>query len=253
MPITRSRGAAPRVVLSMGPGKLSGLRRGDRLELSSEIQVDGRLRQAVAALRRAAVRLRPARGGRARARPAQVAAGAPRGDRAPQARAVASGCRTASTTAPWSSTATMRVGDDFPCRLDRCYANVVVSASSPQARGDERMIIGANKPSGRIVQNKSRLNAIRIAPRGRPRQRAADRASCAARSLRLRPQRKVVLSQKVDGARARRRARRHRGDALGRAPARLQRAGRRRADRRPRPRRAQPTRLVRRSRLAGGA
>ncbi|MET0128737.1 MAG: hypothetical protein ABW249_09105, partial [Solirubrobacterales bacterium] len=39
VPITSAPGAAPRVVLSMGPGKLSGLRRGDRLELLSEVQV----------------------------------------------------------------------------------------------------------------------------------------------------------------------------------------------------------------------
>ena len=39
VPITRTRDAQPRVVLSMGPGKLAGLRQGDRLELSSEVQV----------------------------------------------------------------------------------------------------------------------------------------------------------------------------------------------------------------------
>ena len=39
VPITRTAGAARRVALSMGPGKLAGLRRGDRLELSSEVQI----------------------------------------------------------------------------------------------------------------------------------------------------------------------------------------------------------------------
>ena len=59
------------------------------------------------------------------------------------------------------------------------------------------MIIGANKPSGRIVQNKSRLNAIRLAP-GTTAQRLVTR-DLRRGSLRLRPRRKVVLSQKVEG------------------------------------------------------
>jgi hypothetical protein len=90
---------------------------------------------------------------------------------------------------------TTRIGKRFPCRLDHCYANVVVSASSPRARGDERMIIGSNKPSGRIVQDKSRLSAVRLAP-GAVAQRLVSR-KLRGRSLRLRPQRKVMLSQKV--------------------------------------------------------
>ena len=92
---------------------------------------------------------------------------------------------------------TTRIGDHFPCPLDRCYANVVVSASSPQASGDQRMIIGANKPNGRIVQNKSRLNAIRLG-RGETARRLVTKRLRRG-SLRLRPRRKVVLSQKVEG------------------------------------------------------
>ena len=109
------------------------------------------------------------------------------------------------------------------------------------------MIIGANKPNGRIVQNKSRLNAIRLAP-GEHRAARLVTEQLRRGSLRLRPRRKVVLSQKVDGL--------ERGDVLAVAAAlrsdvrhaRLQRAGRRRswsspAGRAPRP----PSRLVRRS------
>ena len=59
------------------------------------------------------------------------------------------------------------------------------------------MIIGANKPGGRIVQNKSRLNAIRLAP-GTTAQRLVT-SDLRRGSLRLRPRRKVVLSQKVEG------------------------------------------------------
>ena len=196
VPITRTPGAAPRVVLSMGPGKLSGLRRGDRLELSSEVQVTVDCD-----------------------RPSPRCTGRPY-DYDPRVTVTLELAGRESASAPSRVLARRRlrcrqrlpnrqhhcpvvfdritrVGDDFPCRLDRCYANVVVSASSPHSRGDERMIIGANKPNGRIVQNKSRLNAIRLAP-----QVAAQRLRTKhlrRGSLRLRPRRKVVLSQKVDG------------------------------------------------------
>src|SRR4029079_8078850 len=39
VPITRTAGAAPRAALSMGPGQRAVLRRADRLELSSELQI----------------------------------------------------------------------------------------------------------------------------------------------------------------------------------------------------------------------
>ncbi len=39
VPITRRPGRGERIALSMGPGRLAGLRRGDRLDLSSEVQV----------------------------------------------------------------------------------------------------------------------------------------------------------------------------------------------------------------------
>jgi hypothetical protein len=208
VPITHTPGAAPRVALSMGPGKLSGLRRGDRLELSSEVQVTVDCD-----------------------RPSPRCAGRPY-DYDPQVTVTLELARRKSANAPSRVVArrrlrcrqrlpnrqhhcpvvfdrTTRVGDDFPCPLDRCYANVVVAASSPHARGDQRMIIGANKPNGRIVQDKGRLNAIRIA-RGVSARRLRT-SDLRRRSLRLRPRRKVVLSQKVEGL--------ERGDVLAVAAA----------------------------------
>jgi hypothetical protein len=178
----------------MGPGKLSGLRRRDRLELLAEVQVTVDCD-----------------------RPSPRCAGRPydydpnlvvtlevaprRSTRAPS-RVIArrkQGCRQRLPNrqhhCPVVFDHTTRIGKRFPCRLDHCYANVVVSASSPRARRDERMIIGSNKPSGRIVQDKSRLSAVRLAP-GTVAQRLVSR-KLRGRSLRLRPQRKVMLSQKV--------------------------------------------------------
>ena len=208
VPITRRRGAEPRVVLSMGPGKLSGLERGDRIELSSEVQVTVDCDKPSA---------------RCVGRPydfdphvqvsLELAA-----HNSPAARSRVIARRTLSCRqrlpnrqhhCPVVLDRTTRIGDHFPCPLDRCYANVVVSASSPLASGDQRMIIGANKPNGRIVQNKSRLNAIRLAPGETARRLVTERLRRG--SLRLRPRRKVVLSQKVDGL--------ERGDVLAVAAA----------------------------------
>jgi hypothetical protein len=91
----------------------------------------------------------------------------------------------------------LRVGKHFPCRLDRCFANVIVSATNARARREDRIIIGANKPSGRIVQNKSRLNVVTLTRKAKGRRLSTHHLT--RHSLRLRPQRKVLLSQKVDG------------------------------------------------------
>jgi hypothetical protein len=195
VPITRERAAAPRIVLQLGPGKLSGLRRGDRLELSDEVQVTVDCDES-----------QPRCAGRPYDFDPIVIASlelGPHKSLGPRSVVLA---RTELTCrqrlparqhhCPIAFDETIRVGDHFPCRPDHCFARVVVSAHSDQARGGERMIIGANKPSGRIVQNKSRLNAVWIAPGVHGRRLRTGKLR--RRSLRLRPQRKVVLSQRVD-------------------------------------------------------
>jgi hypothetical protein len=194
VPITRRPGAEPRIVLSMGPGRLSGLHRRDRLELLAEVQITVDCDKPSA---------------RCAGRPydydpnvvVTLELASRRSTRAPS-RVIArrkQGCRQRlphrQHHCPVVFDRTTRIGKHFPCRLDHCYANVIVSASSRRARGNERVIIGSNKPNGRIVQDKSRLSAIRLAP-GEAAERRLTR-NLRRHSLRLRPQRKVVLSQKV--------------------------------------------------------
>jgi hypothetical protein len=195
VPITRDRAAAPRIVLEMGPGRLSGLRHGDRLELSAEVQVTVDCDES-----------QPRCAGRPYDFDPRVVASVEVGSRKSLGGRSAVLARTDLTCrqklparqhhCPIAFDETIRIGDHFPCRPDHCFAKVVVSAHSDQARGGERMIIGANKPSGRIVQNKSRLNAVWIA-HGVHGERLRT-GKLRRRSLRLRPQRKVVLSQRVD-------------------------------------------------------
>lgn len=195
VPITRGLGSEPRVVLSLGPGKLAAIQRGGHLELSSEVQLtvdcdkpsrrcagrpytyDPRISVALVVAPR-----RSSGAGQVVARRTLT-------------------CRQKLPNrqhhCPVAFNTTLRVGKHFPCRLHRCFANVVVSASNPRARPADRIIIGANKPSGRIVQNKSRLNAVMRDRGSRGRRLATHHLT--RHSLRLRPQRKVLLSQKVDG------------------------------------------------------
>jgi hypothetical protein len=196
VPITREPGASPRIVLAMGPGRLSGLERGDRLRLSSEVQVTVDCDQP-----------QPRCAGRpydfdpkvevSLVLAARKSVGAPAAVLARRTLTCRQKLPNRQHHCPVVFDRTVRVGKHFPCPFDHCFASVVVSAHSPQAHGGERMIIGANKPSGRIVQNKGRLNAIRLEPGARGHRLATGKLR--RRSLRLRPQRKVILSQRVDG------------------------------------------------------
>jgi hypothetical protein len=196
VPITRKRGASPRVVLSIGPGKLSGLRARDRLELLSEVQITVDCDKPSARCTGRPYRFDPhIRVTLELARRASVGA---------RSRVLADRnltCRQRLPNrqhhCPVAFDRTVRVGRHLPCPPDRCFANVVVSASSPRAGRDQRIIIGSNKPSGRIVQNKSMLSAITLAPGSRAERLRTSRLR--RRSQRLRPRRKAVLSQKVEG------------------------------------------------------
>jgi hypothetical protein len=195
VPITRQRAAQPRVVLSLGPGKLAALQRGGHLDLSSEVQLtvdcDRRSRRCAGRPYKydPSITVSLVVGSRRSARAGRVIA----------RRTLT--CRQKLPNrqhhCPVAFDRTLRVGKHFPCRLRRCFANVVVSASNPRARPKDRIIIGANKPSGRIVQNKSRLNAVMRDPGSKGKRLATHHLT--RHSLRLRPQRKVLLSQKVEG------------------------------------------------------
>jgi hypothetical protein len=54
------------------------------------------------------------------------------------------------------------VGDpaNLPCPPDHCFVNLVASAESSKARSGNVVVVGADTPSGRIRQDKGRLNAL---------------------------------------------------------------------------------------------
>ena len=197
VPITRPSRTAQRIVLSMGPGQLAGLAAGDLLDLSSEVQVtvDCTVHEPRCAGRpyrfdpSIVVTLELARR-RSTDGPSRVLArrslscGQQEPLRQHHCPVVFAGVKT-------------RVGERFECTPPRCFVNVVVSAHSRRAKGGERVIIGANKPNGRIVQDKSRLNAVRVGP-GVERKRL-ETGGPRHDALPLNPRRKVVLTRRVDG------------------------------------------------------
>jgi hypothetical protein len=50
------------------------------------------------------------------------------------------------------------------CPPDACYVNLVASAHKPQALPGDKLIVGEDEPDGSIVQDKGRVNAVRLRP-----------------------------------------------------------------------------------------
>jgi hypothetical protein len=170
LPITRSQGAVRRVAMSLGPGKLGRLRRGDKLKLSGEVEVtttcvtpgsrcigkhysfsptiDAQL--VIAHRKRAAT----GRAVQPLSRHRSIACHQPRPNRNHHCVLV-------------FDDVTKRLAHPkrLPCRLRKCRINLVLDAHDPAADGREKVIVGADRPGGGIQQDMGRLNAI-VIPRG---------------------------------------------------------------------------------------
>ena len=170
LPITRAAGGAPRVAMSLGPAKLGPLRRGDKLKLSAEVEVTTtcvlRSERCIGkrylfsprvGARLVIARRRHAAAGaavRAISRRQTVACHQRRPNRNHHCVLVFTGV----------STRLAHPGR-LPCRLRRCRINLVLDAHHPHASGREKVIVGADRPGGRIQQDMGRLNAV-VIPRG---------------------------------------------------------------------------------------
>jgi hypothetical protein len=174
VPITRRARAKKRVVMSMGPRKLPNLATGDRLKVTAELQVTvDCFRQGSACVGRpylynprVGARLVLARRG-----------GATGGERAiPLSDREVITCH----AKPLSSRqhhcvlvftdASLNVerARSLPCARSSCHVNFVLDAHSRSARRGDKLIVGANKPDGRILQDKGRINALRLRPAHQP-------------------------------------------------------------------------------------
>ena len=203
LPITRRAGAEPRVAMSLGPARLPRLRRGDRLELSAEVQVtlncNEREPRCIGRPYRYDPRLR-ARLMLAGSRSARdgMLVGRPQRDVCRQRRPREHHCVIT------MSRANVRVGRlrSLPCPPDRCYANLVLDASNPSADSDDVLIVGGVKPNGAIPQDRGRVNSVLFRPGSAryPRPQRTRKRRRAALPLDLK--RHVVYSERLRRVRA---------------------------------------------------
>jgi hypothetical protein len=174
VPITRRSNAKGRVVMSMGPHKLPGLATGDRLKLSAELQV------TVNCFRPSSACVGPPYFFNPRVGSKLVLATGPRVAGGKRARALTGRKVISCHARPLSSrqhhcvlvfkhpSLVIDNAAALPCHPDACYVNFVVDAHSRHARSGDRLIIGANKPNGHVLQDKGRINAVRLRPGSQP-------------------------------------------------------------------------------------
>ena len=178
IPITRHAGAEPRVAISLGPRRMPTLRRDDRLQALAEVQVTNTcVRSEPRCIGRpysfdprvsawlVIGRSSRATGGRSARRVSRhefVQCGQRRPNRNHHCVLVIS-----------NGAMTVRSPRQLPCDPAKCHLNLVVSAHHPSARHGNRLVIGADTPSGGVRQGKGRVSALLIPAGFHPRTRKA--------------------------------------------------------------------------------
>lgn len=89
----------------------------------------------------------------------------------------------------------------LPCVPHRCRVNLVLDAHSRHATAGDKLVIGNNRPSGRIGQDKSRINVIRLRPGSQPPPPKAISRRRRRRFVPLNESPTVILSQRLTGLR----------------------------------------------------
>jgi hypothetical protein len=204
IPITKRSGVGRRVVMSLGPDRLHTLRSGDRLRVSSEVQLtvncDVKSPRCVGPIyhynpkARVELRLahsRGAAGGKLLAPPKRIVCR----QRLPRRE---HHCVIVFTKADLNI-GTLR---SLPCRPDRCFVNLVIDAYSSHAGRGDVLLVGGNRPDGSIPQDRGRVNAIVFSPGNGdyPKPLRSDARVRGALPLDLKP--RVVYSQRLGRVRA---------------------------------------------------
>ncbi len=90
---------------------------------------------------------------------------------------------------------------DLPCAPESCRVNLVLDAHSRHARRGNKLVIGNNRPTGRIGQDKGRINVIRLRPGSQHSPPHATSRRRRRRRLPLDETPTVVLSVRLTGLR----------------------------------------------------
>jgi hypothetical protein len=56
----------------------------------------------------------------------------------------------------------------LPCSLGSCHVSLIIGAHNRRAVHGDKLVIGSHAPSGRIFQDKGRINAIRLRAGSQP-------------------------------------------------------------------------------------
>ena len=198
LPITRREGAEPRVAMSLGPRKLPKLLRGDRLEVTAEVQVTLNCNEQEPRCigdpytfdPRLSVRLVLA-----------DSRGATRGMKlAPAKRTVCRQRRPREhhcVVTVTNAGARIRRPEGLPCRPGDCSVNLVLDSHNPNATKGDELIVGGVKPNGSIPQDRGRINSILFRPANARYPRPQRTRSRVGDVLPLDLKRHVVYSQPV--------------------------------------------------------
>jgi len=219
IPIARTPGAGSRTVMTMFPSDLPSLAPGDILTVSAEAEVttDCLNREPPKQCRGSSYRFNPV----VAAQP--VLAAGPDEATGPSTLPVGERRRITCRQKPPSrerhcmivfTSAELVVEDPgaLPC-APQCHLNLVIDAHHPDARANDRLIIGSSGPNGSVRQDKGRINVIRT--RGADPTRlppppppgtlttATDTRLIAGLTLDKPPRRAVVYSQPLEDVQAR--------------------------------------------------
>jgi hypothetical protein len=89
----------------------------------------------------------------------------------------------------------------LPCAPRSCRVNLVLDAHSRQAHRGDKLVIGNNRPTGKIGQDKGRINVIRLRPSSQPAPPKAISRRRRTRLVRLDETPTVIASQRLGGLR----------------------------------------------------
>ena len=163
VPVATEPGLKERVVMSLGPEELPRIRSGDRLRVGAEVQVSTTCVEPTPRCVGRHYDFNPRVYARIVLAAEPSASAAPLGLSSTQT----VNCnqrrpnRNHHCTISLQNTETV-ISDvaALPCPANACYANVIVGAYHRRARPGNRVVLGGDRPSGEVVQDKGRLNVI---------------------------------------------------------------------------------------------
>lgn len=200
--VGRSPASGGEVVMSLTPKRLPSVREGDRLEISTELQVTVDCRKPSARCighpydYNPDIELQLILGSSASdaGGPGAIAVGAPRHEicrqRLPD--------REHHCVIVFERTLP-RLSGSAPCLAHRCFVNLVAAASDSRARQGDYVAVGGLRPNGSVPQDRSRLNVVRVHPAGKLRSKGATATARVEHRLHLDQRREVIYSQRLRG------------------------------------------------------